>query len=87
VRQTASGTWVAGPGDDSNRIFAHWGDFSPYMVMLNNEMSDQFLFGGLVLDDIGVAQAFDGFESLDDARTFAVESLGVPAARIRVLNG
>jgi hypothetical protein len=87
MKQTKSGAWVAEPFDTSDTVFAHWPDFVPATAVLNNEAGDQFMFGGVVLDDKGVGQGFDSFESVDDARTFCVEVLGVPAPRISMLEG
>jgi len=87
VRQTRSGTWIAEPGDTSRSVFAHWNDFVPVSADLNDEAGDQFMFGGVVVDEDGRKQEFDGFESVDDARTFCVEVLRIPASRVRVIEG
>jgi hypothetical protein len=87
VRQTRNGTWIAEPGDSSQAVFQHWSDFAPVRAELNDEAGDQFMFGGVVLDENGRKQEFDGFESVDDARTFCVDVLRIPASRVRVIEG
>jgi hypothetical protein len=88
MRQTATGQWVAQAGDGPGNVFDHWGwGFVPYEASLNEEAGDQFMFGGQVFDKDGHAHAFDGFESVDDARTFCVSVLGVPTERVEVLEG
>jgi hypothetical protein len=87
VRQTESGTWVAQPGDTDKMVFEHWSEFVPFRAELNDEAGDPFMYGGLVLDEDGQRQELDGFESVDDARTFCVEVLRIPASRIQVIEG
>jgi hypothetical protein len=87
MRQTKSGAWVAEPGDTYATVSAHWPDFVPSSAVLNDEAGDQFMFGGVAMDDKGFGQSFDSFESVDDARTFCVEVLGVPAPRISITEG
>jgi hypothetical protein len=87
MRQTLSGTWIAQPGDSEEMVFGHWSEFVPFSAELNDEAGDPFMFGGTVLDEDGHRQELDSFESVDDARTFCVEVLGIPASRIRVIEG
>lgn len=87
MRQTLSGAWIAQPGDTGTLVFEHWSEFVPFSAELNDEAGDPFMFGGVVLDEEGHRQELDSFESVDDARTFCVEVLHVPASRIRVIEG
>lgn len=87
MRQSKSGTWIAQPGDSSKMVFEHWSEFVPVSAELNDEAGDPFMFGGLVLDADGHRQELEGFESVDDARTFCVEVLRIPTSRIRVVEG
>ena len=87
MRQTSTAAWIAEPNDTSETVFERWGSFVPFNAELNDEAGDQFMFGGVVFDEDGAKQAFDGFESVDDARTFCVEVCGVPIQRVRVIEG
>ena len=87
MRHTGSGTWIAEPGDTSNAVFERWKDFVPATAYLNDEAGDQFMFGGVVLDEKGRKQQLDSFESVDDARTFCVEVLGIPVSQVRTVEG
>ena len=87
MRQTLSGTWIAQPGDSGKMVFEHWSEFVPFRAELNDEAGDSFMFGGVVLDEAGHRQEFDSFESVDEARTFCVDVLGIPASRIQIIDG
>lgn len=87
MRQTETGAWVAEPADTRDTVGKHWPDFVPWSAVLNNEAGDQFMFGGVTFDDQGFGESFDGFESVDDARTFCVQVLGIPVTRIRTTEG
>jgi hypothetical protein len=87
VRQTQAGTWIAEPGDTDGTVFEHWNDFVPFSAVLNDEAGDEFMFGGVAVDEDGHTREFDSFESVDDARTFCVKVLHIPAPRISVIEG
>lgn len=87
MRQTPSGRWIAQPGDRPETIFKHWEDFVPFRAELDDEAGDEFMFGGVVYDENGQKQELESFESVGDARTFCVEVLRIPAARISVVEG
>ncbi len=87
MRQTQTGTWIAEAGDTNQAVLEHWSDFVPFSALLNDEAGDQFMFGGVVVDEDGRKNEFDGFESVDDARTFCVEVLRIPVSRVRVTEG
>lgn len=79
------GDSIAQPGDTADIVFDAWGDFTPVGADIYDQMDEVYFYGGEAFDDDGNRQTFDGFESVDDARTFAVETLGIPANRIEVL--
>jgi hypothetical protein len=87
MRLGSMGSWIAEAGDTRDLIFNHWGGFTPHKVLISDEASPQWGFGGIVLDEYGMAHSFDGFVCRADARTFATEVLGVPADRIREVVG
>ena len=87
MRRTKTGTWIAEPGDSERKVFECWSDFAPSRAELDDEAGDEFMFGGVAIDDEGRKQSFDGFESVDDARTFCVEVLRIPAQRVEIVEG
>lgn len=85
MRQTASGPWIAQPGDTPETIFAQWDDFVPFRAELDDVAGGQFLYGGVVYDELGRRQELESFDSVGDARAFCVEVLRIPTARVAVI--
>lgn len=87
MRFSEFGLPVAGPNDTFDVVTRAWGVFTPYDAMIDEDMDGETFIGGTVTDGHGSVRAFDGFEYVDDARTFCVEVLGIPTERVRVIQG
>lgn len=75
------------PGDTDP--YEAWPDFDTEnaVVRLYDVPDDKFLYGGEVSDAECNTYTFDGFDSVDQMRTFVVQVLKISTADIEVLSG
>ena len=88
MRTNFFGESIATPEDTVDELMDAWPDFTPDRAEIFSEPDGTFLYGGEAIDsDADERRTFDGFNSLDEARTFAVEILGIPAHAIEEMVG
>lgn len=87
MRNTMFGDAVATPEDTNETIVEAWGDFTPETARINDVQDEVFGFGGEVFDEDGNSREFDGFDSMEEARLFAINVIGVPAHDVEDVEG